>query len=400
MIKILLVDDCKIRSRKILDRLNNDYTSTKIEVTHADSLNPAKRYVKNNYYDLLILDVVLPLVNDGEENSDYGLQFLSGIKRRPTYVKPGKIVGITAFSDKFDEYNRIFSKHLESLLQTETGVLDWLDSLSDEVGYLIQAKITKDNLDKDLVVLAVHGIRTFGKWYEKLEKSLSRELNRNQFIKYDYGWKSFFFFISEESRQLEVNSFYKSIRNNIDTYKDKRVVIVSHSFGTYLVCNALDRLYDDFDIKFDTVILAGSVLKDNYQLDRICKNTELVINDCGCRDAPLCFSEGVVTGMGMAGRTGFRGGYPSLVQRFFKGGHSLYFGNYKSENFMEKYWINPILDKSSASNIDHRPNNIFSAYYNLFFENLGKNKPKWWKSTLIVLIFAGLGYLGYNLYFI
>ena len=49
-----------------------------------------------------------------------------------------------------------------------------------------------------------------------------------------------------------------------------------------------------------------------------------------------------------------------LINRFFKGGHSLYFEDYQSKNFIENYWIPYLIDSKDLSIIDDRKDNIYS----------------------------------------
>ncbi|MBU0826258.1 MAG: hypothetical protein KKB78_17870, partial [Alphaproteobacteria bacterium] len=94
-------------------------------------------------------------------------------------------------------------------------------------------------------------------------------------------------------------------------------------------------------------------LLETYEFD--------VVNDCGTRDLILCLSQCFVIGMGMAGRNGFKtlnGG--RVTNRYFKGGHSLYFRDKRShsDKFMRTYWLDLLIPSVKASIIDPRKSGL------------------------------------------
>jgi hypothetical protein len=54
---------------------------------------------------------------DESPRAQYGLTLLNDIKSRPTLLKPGKIVGITAHFDDIELFRKQFDEHCEVLIE-------------------------------------------------------------------------------------------------------------------------------------------------------------------------------------------------------------------------------------------------------------------------------------------
>jgi hypothetical protein len=89
----------------------------------------------------------------------------------------------------------------------------------------------------------------------------------------------------------------------------------------------LSRLPKETGIAINTVILAGSVLKENFPWrDLIGTRVARVVNDCGLNDKVLLLSKLLVLFTGMAGRVGFTGATSRIFRnRYSPFGHSGYF---------------------------------------------------------------------------
>ena len=113
----------------------------------------------------------------------------------------------------------------------------------------------------------------------------------------------------------------------------------------------------------------------------------------------LGYSEGsiinriFVLGLNDAGRRGFYGqNNDKFINRYFKGGHSLYFKNKNSnKSFMEENWLPYILKDKDLKVIDERnSNNIFLDFINPFIYILSIT----FKLSIKFLLY----YFGYNIF--
>ncbi len=202
------------------------------------------------------------------------------------------------------------------------------------------------------LVVTVHGIQTFGRWADDLRHLLHATETPPLVLSYKYGLFSFLAFSIPFVRRRRVERFCKELKAWRDDNSEARLDIVAHSFGTYLVAHAL---LSDENLRVDTVILSGSVLEPDFPWYRLLTTQRVrrVVNECGDSDIPLIASQFLVWGTGMAGRLGFRAiTGAGLTNRFYKGGHSLYF---KRPGFMAARWV-PLLtvDAGPVAEVDER----------------------------------------------
>jgi hypothetical protein len=197
------------------------------------------------------------------------------------------------------------------------------------------------------VLITVHGIRTFGQWQDRLKKLVTAANPNVEVKEYGYGYFSVVAFLIPVVRWLAVISFRRRLKLLLKTHPRAPVSIVAHSFGTHIVARALQSMKPGELPEIPVVILAGSVLKSNFDWTRLLNSGKLkrVINDCGIDDNILLLSQMCVLLTGMAGRVGFYGfSDEQVMNRYFAGGHSHYFqpAGADLDSFMRSRWV-PIL---------------------------------------------------------
>ncbi|NWB21034.1 hypothetical protein HX824_10520 [Pseudomonas sp. D4002] len=109
--KILIADDHPARYEPLLEEIKSIDINIAKNITFVVCADDAASELESTYYDLLILDIILPLHNYNQATSHtYSLDLLHRIHMDEEIQKPGKVIGITsdkaaahAASDKFDE---------------------------------------------------------------------------------------------------------------------------------------------------------------------------------------------------------------------------------------------------------------------------------------------------------
>jgi hypothetical protein len=210
------------------------------------------------------------------------------------------------------------------------------------------------------MVISLHGIRTYGRWQERLGDLLHGHEKSIEYHAYTYGYFSVVAFLIPPIRWLVVRNFRKSLLQLCHREVDARVDLVAHSFGTHIIAWAIFKLPSYLRPRIHTIILAGSVLKPAFPwADLInAKDVYRVINDCGLSDTVLLLNQLTVLFTGMAGRVGIAGLTNNrLVNRFFRGGHSLYFvdaSGRQSDEFMQRYWEPLLCNADPIQIVDER----------------------------------------------
>jgi len=140
MIKTLVVeDDADKRFR--LCRALSEVTGFDMEaMEYATDVHTAKRHLEKTSFDLLILDVALPMRGDQAVQKDAGLRLLEElVSRSGRYRVPTHIIGVTGFSDVYDHGAARFSSYLLTLVHYDPTNSDWEHALQARVRHILNA---------------------------------------------------------------------------------------------------------------------------------------------------------------------------------------------------------------------------------------------------------------------
>lgn len=384
--KILIIDDDKKRMERLKLYIDAQKINEIESITLAENIDEAKKYLRNVYFDILILDVVLPKRAFETASSDNGLMLLDQISRSSFLKKPGIVIGITAHIQDIGIYKDEFEKKCYVVIEAATNQDTWKKKITDVINYNLLSRISRTVQQLHTSIITVHGIQTFGDWQTRLKTLIYGKTDDIHFSNYKYGYYSAASFLFPFLRKREVKRLAIHLTAFFQETKSKKVVIFCHSFGTYLVTNALKNIMNEtLKVEKLTLVLSGSVLRARDNLDFLKQHpNSSLINECGDRDLPVCGSCAFVLGVGMAGRVGFHGmNDQRLTNRFHNGGHSLYF---KGEDFMSENWLPIVLNEDSKiKDIDLRsPSFINDAIFEKTIEIISKIKP------LIYMLVVGL----------
>jgi pimeloyl-ACP methyl ester carboxylesterase len=210
---------------------------------------------------------------------------------------------------------------------------------------VVKVKMNSTPFDK---VVLIHGIRTQAGWAEMVA-SLLREKCNLTVTPIRYGYFDVFRFLipgSTRSRPVEIVS--RELRSILRKNQPERVLVIAHSFGTYIVSKLLS---ENPDITIGGLILCGSVISEDFRWDINHRSVHLsrIVNDCGERDIFPNLAKSFSWGYGATGRQGF--GVDSVRDRFHDLGHSGFF----EREFVIKYWI-PLAEKWSVLESDYEKN--------------------------------------------
>lgn len=339
--KILIVDDDEQRSTLLKKFLTErGFDGDLIETCNCSG--DAKARLRQTYFDVLILDVVLPKRTNEERSPSFGIELLEQLSRSPNLKKPEKIIGITAHTADMGRFQNAFHRHCLAVIEAQRQSAEWKESIFRAIGQTRSSQLARTTDTRNVAVITIHGIRTFGLWQSRLQELIEQHTDGVAFHTYRYGYFSVVGLLVPLIRRLEVRRLGKRLKalelSSADDY-----YVFCHSFGTYLATEALREIpASALANKKITLVLSGSVLPSNFDWTDV-PAVSRIVNDCGLSDFPLLMSQAFAPGLGMAGRTGFHGfSNERLVNRYHVGGHSLYFdGN----EFMSKYWL-PLLTES------------------------------------------------------
>jgi nucleoside phosphorylase/CheY-like chemotaxis protein len=135
-VKIIIVDDDQDKIREISGALIKDAGVSYEDLTFARDLREAKTALRNNSYDLMVLDMALPLTSDREPNHLAGLDLLEELEERDVYNVPSFIVGLSAYQEEIISAQKRFEKALWSLITYDAASNEWRHALCQKVSHI------------------------------------------------------------------------------------------------------------------------------------------------------------------------------------------------------------------------------------------------------------------------
>lgn len=337
MSNYLIIED-DINKYEIIQQELINIGVRKVDITFTAYVNQASKLLRVNSYDLVVLDLNLPMTKGGKPIHNGGVTLLNKLKNNShKYNLPTKIIGLTSHSNLKKDYQNFFTNLSFSIYDFE--VAGWKDALRNSVNWGIASNSSQQRKADKRIIISVHGIRTLGQWQDSLEQSILNNNLELEVKKYKYNYFSAVQLAIPFFREIVINRLSSELELISDENPNAEITIISHSFGTYATVKALEAIPMSCEMEVKQLILVSSVLKSNYNFRTIKDklNIKTIINECGYNDNVLILSHYLCLGMGMAGRSGVTGTH--VLNRFYKGGHDFF---NRSSCFIDKYWI-PIL---------------------------------------------------------
>ncbi|MGS0828288.1 alpha/beta hydrolase [Shewanella sp. 0m-8] len=356
MIDFLVVeDDPKKYSdiEKFIKSIREDFF-----IKHVDSVSEAILEIKSRQFSFVFVDIQLPNESgqSSDINSNAGIELVKWIKhnqKRGKCLPPDNILILSQYKNLIDSHDlemlktRVFSYLYESQSN------DWKESIKECVEeFLLKSEVNMEKVKDELIVYSVHGINTNGEWQEFFGDYISNQTDLNvQHSSYKYQYYPILHFLWPPLRESEVNRMIKELKFCARKAPNSTVHLVGHSFGTYVICEALNRIGKESAPKIGNLVLVNSVLKSGYDFTNIAQKHEIntILNECAINDKVLIMSQIFALRLGMAGRMGFKGNlYTTIKNRFFKGGHSDLFVKERFSDWLE------VIKGNAVSCVDER----------------------------------------------
>lgn len=201
-------------------------------------------------------------------------------------------------------------------------------------------------------VVALHGIRTQAAWQRAFLEVAARHGLDPHVDRWNFGYFSVVRFLVPWARLAKVRWFREAFQQEFREAGNSGPMlpsIVAHSFGTYILGNALLRYPY---LRFDKVLLCGSILPRAFPWDLLLERGQVqaVRNEYGRHDVWTRAVGWFVPGTGPSGLEGFSAQHLRMEQEVFSFEHSEYF----ERGHMEQRWM-PFLMAQVAQ---HPPQDI------------------------------------------
>lgn len=232
--------------------------------------------------------------------------------------------------------------HLKYIQHRLSQIEDPTQRAIAEIFINVGFQVADSNQQHRKVIVLIHGIRTFAEWFDLLKSEIENNSDTSvYFIKYGF-FDALRFWFPLFTRSGVINHVKRELRNIRNEHRTADLIVVAHSFGTYVISKILSS-ESDIDIK--RLLICGSIIPENFRWDLIPKLPKPILNDCGVKDIWPVAAKTLSWGYGTSGSFGFNSIH--IEDRYFDVGHSGFFNN----DFITTYWLPFIIDgKIESSN--------------------------------------------------
>ncbi|MBO9204626.1 MULTISPECIES: 5'-methylthioadenosine/S-adenosylhomocysteine nucleosidase family protein [Niastella] len=140
MVDILIIEDDLQKFESIKSCIEEVNQHLNNHVTHAECIIEAKKLVEQKQFDILIIDLVIPLRKGEVPHPDNCCAFLEELETSPFLNPPLFVVGLTKFLELNDDSANFFEERLFHLLKYELSSMEWRGKLKKILFHLYKVK--------------------------------------------------------------------------------------------------------------------------------------------------------------------------------------------------------------------------------------------------------------------
>jgi nucleoside phosphorylase len=139
MIKVLIVEDYPKKLSDIQQVVLSYQEIEPNDISTCDCVVDAKKLLSDQYFDLVVLDIQLPIHSGEDPVQTAGAELLLELHRRSIYHKPTCIMGLSAYDEAIDIAQPVFQERMWSVSAYSEECSGWSSQLSCKIEYLIEA---------------------------------------------------------------------------------------------------------------------------------------------------------------------------------------------------------------------------------------------------------------------
>ncbi|PXX17728.1 5'-methylthioadenosine/S-adenosylhomocysteine nucleosidase family protein [Hoylesella shahii] len=140
MIRILIMDDDTDKTNRVKSVLTGMCMVNADNIEIARSLNSGRHKLSKNLYDLLLLDLVLPVSDDDPIEPGKSEDFINELYRIGRFKKPIYVIGLSQYEDKVVANTEKYENKLWKLIHYDLQKDDWEQILQNAVESIVSTK--------------------------------------------------------------------------------------------------------------------------------------------------------------------------------------------------------------------------------------------------------------------
>lgn len=136
MLTVLIVDDAAPKRERVTEVFREALGETNVTIDSARTTSEAASKLEATQYDLLVLDINLPLRRDSQPVRDGGLRLLKQLQQGGPRLKlPEHIIGLTEYPELYSDFARDFATHNWQVVQY-AAESPWAEILTNKAIYI------------------------------------------------------------------------------------------------------------------------------------------------------------------------------------------------------------------------------------------------------------------------
>lgn len=156
MIWVLIVDDDERKRALVASTIRQAVGTANATIHFARNCNEAALCLENQSFDLMILDLNLPMRADEQPKQDAGTRLLKQLIRGgPRFRRPVHILGLTAYEQLKHHFAPEFESEGWQLVRFDEVSVEWAETLQNKVRHIAEAIKTPEGseYDYDLAII-------------------------------------------------------------------------------------------------------------------------------------------------------------------------------------------------------------------------------------------------------
>lgn len=151
--KVLIIDDDDSKIKVITTFLLELEGFDEKNIVECTNIIDAKRELRSKKYDILLLDMQLPIRDKGIPMPKAGLDLLNELRNHRRFNQPKLIIGITAFEKELNSVKDDFDNILEHVVYFSLTSDGWKNQLTEKFDYFVSSRENLIQYQYDIAIV-------------------------------------------------------------------------------------------------------------------------------------------------------------------------------------------------------------------------------------------------------
>jgi len=152
VLRVLIVEDDTLKAKEVSRVCEN---AVEVDLDIVETVYAAGQKMKEIQYDLMVLDVKLPMRQNTDASADAGVKLLQQLKTRHELKIPLHVIGLTAYDESLDEFKKQFEDFTWVLMYYDPSSDLWIRQLTNWLQHAVNVKniAKQQDFETDIAII-------------------------------------------------------------------------------------------------------------------------------------------------------------------------------------------------------------------------------------------------------